>query len=569
MNRVVTVHLDDIEIPRRFLEDGTLSGPDVIRARHAASSTGQPIRVVLDRLGIVSQTEWAKTVAEEHGLPLLAFDDFPERLPQDDRLSVDYMKFHSLALLSVTDSGARVVVANPKARQTLQALQMIFGGQLDLAVATDRDIEAALARSEALAKEDASFAAEPEAEALTAFEGDASDTDRLMELANNAPTVKYLDGLFAKAVEAKATDIHVEALEKGPRVRMRIDGQLVETAAMERYLYDGVVSRLKILAGMDISERRLPQDGRIRQKASGRKIDIRVASIPAVHGEALVLRLLDNTQQRAALDGLSMPERALEKLQNALHQPNGLILVTGPTGSGKTTTLHAALAEINQIGRKIITIENPVEIQTPGLIQIDINPELGWTFASALRSVLRHDPDVLMVGEIRDAETAELAVRAAMTGHLVLSTLHANRASEAALRMRDMGVPDYLLKSVLRLVGAQRLVRTLCDACATPLNLSRDPSYLSLVESFVQADPTLGDPKTWTLRKAKGCAKCNHTGYSGRQAVFEMLDDPASLAGKPARGQRKMGNEGVALFARGRTTLDELVNVFGAIDFWN
>jgi len=566
MNRVVTVHLDDIEIPRKFLEDGTLSGNDVVRARHATSSTGQPIRVVLDRLGIISQTDWARTVAEEHGLPMVVWDDFPERLPQDERLSLDYMKQNSVALLEVNDEGVRVALANPKARQIVQALRMIFGGNLELAVATDRDIEAALDRSAALAEEETTEVSD--AQALIDLGDDVSDTDRLMELANNAPTVKYIETLFAKAVEAGATDIHVEALEKGPRVRLRIDGQLVETTAVERHLYDGVVSRLKILAGMDISERRLPQDGRIRQKAAGRAIDIRVASIPAVHGEALVLRLLDNSQERAALDGLSMPKRALDKLQSALHQPNGLILVTGPTGSGKTTTLHAALAEINDTGRKIITIENPVEIQTPGLIQIDINPELGWTFASALRSVLRHDPDVLMVGEIRDAETAELAVRAALTGHLVLSTLHANTASEAALRMRDMGVQDYLLKSVLRLAGAQRLVRTLCETCKEPLNIDDEPSYSVLFESFVNADPSLGHPAAWTPHEAVGCSKCNQTGYAGRMAVFEMLDDPASLAGERTQGRRSMGNEGIMLFAQGRTTLNELVNVFGAGDFW-
>ena len=343
MARVLTVHLDDIEIPGRFLQDGTLSSADVIRARHVSSSTGQPVRVVLDRLGIVSQSHWAQTVAEDNNLPLLAFDDFPERLPKDDRLSPDYMKQNSIALLSVEDDGAaRIAIANPMAGQVRQALSMIFGDKISLAVATDRDIETALVRSEALADEDENGSLEAEG-LLILTEGDL-DTDRLMELANNAPTVKYLDGLFSEAVESGATDIHIELLEAGPRVRLRIDGILVETVRVERHLYEGVVSRLKILAGMDISERRLPQDGRIRQKSSGRTIDIRVASAPTVHGEALVLRLLDNSQHLAELDRLNMPAVALGQLKTALNQPNGLILVTGPTGSGKTTTLHAALA---------------------------------------------------------------------------------------------------------------------------------------------------------------------------------------------------------------------------------
>ena len=442
MARALTVALDDIEIPERFLSDGTLGIADVMRVRQIASSTGQPVRIVLDRLGIVSQKLWAETIAADHGLPVIGLDDFPLRLPKDDRLSMDYMKRNSVALLSLDNGRARIAIANPAARMVLQAIGMVFGQVLDLVVATDRDIEAALSRSEAAEADD------PVAMVVT--DGDL-DTDRLTELANNVPTVRYLDGLFARAVESGATDIHIEMLEKGPRVRLRLDGILVEIDAMERHIYDGVVSRLKILAGMDISERRLPQDGRIRQKSAGRSIDFRVASAPTVHGETLVLRLLDNKEARARLDKLNLPASVVGPLRGALSQPNGLILMTGPTGSGKTTTLHAALAELNDIGRKIITIENPVEIQTPGLIQIEVKAELGWTFASALRTVLRHDPDVLMVGEIRDAETAELAVRAALTGHLVLSTLHTNRAADAVLRLTDMGVPDYLLKSVLRL----------------------------------------------------------------------------------------------------------------------
>lgn len=569
MARVLTVHLDDIEIPARFLQDGTLASHDVIKARQVSASTGQPVRVVLDRLGIVSQSLWAETVAAANNLPLLTLDDFPERLPSDDRLSMDYMKRNSVALLSMdADGRPRIAMANPMAQQVRRALRMIFGEDIDFAVATDRDIEAALIRSEASSAE-SDDPDDEKVETRVIVDGDI-DTDRLTELANNAPTVKYLDGLFSKAVESGATDIHIETLEKGPRVRLRIDGILIETAAVERHLYEGIVSRLKILAGMDISERRLPQDGRIRQKAAGRSIDIRVASAPTVHGETLVLRLLDNSQHLARLDRLALPTLARERLEAALDQPNGLILVTGPTGSGKTTTLHAALAELNEIGRKIITIENPVEIQTPGLIQIDVKPDLGWTFASALRSVLRHDPDVLMVGEIRDSETAELAVRAALTGHLVLSTLHTNRAAEAVLRLSDMGVPDYLLKSVLRLVGAQRLIRTLCEHCSEPIDLTVNESFAALAETFLEADPSLGHPDKWAPHVAVGCGRCNNTGYAGRMALFEMMDEREALAAASGRKPRyrSMGLEGLGLFTRGQTTLNELVRVFGAGEFW-
>jgi type II secretory ATPase GspE/PulE/Tfp pilus assembly ATPase PilB-like protein len=561
MARVQTVALDDIEIPGRFLTDGTLGMSDVLRVRQISASTGQPVRIVLDRLGIVSQKLWAETVAAEQGLPVVTLDDFPLRLPKDDRLSVDYMKRNGVALLSVENGRPRIAIANPAARMVLQAVSMVFGEALDLVVATDRDIEAALVRSEAAE----SKAADPVIAVVT--DGDL-DTDKLTELANNVPTVRYLDGLFARAVESSATDIHIEMLEKGPRVRLRLDGILVEIDAMDRHLYEGVVSRLKILAGMDISERRLPQDGRIRQKSAGRSIDFRVASAPTVHGETLVLRLLDNKGARAKLDKLNLPATVIGPLRAALSQPNGLILMTGPTGSGKTTTLHAALAELNDVGRKIMTIENPVEIQTPGLIQIEVKADLGWTFASALRTVLRHDPDVLMVGEIRDAETAELAVRAALTGHLVLSTLHTNRAADAVLRLTDMGVPDYLLKSVLRLVGAQRLVRTLCDHCAEPIHDANDQE-MELLDGLARLDPSLGPADDWVPCVSVGCAHCNDTGFSGRVAVFEMLDDVASFdAAGGGSGHRTMEMEALGLFARGHTTLPELVRVFGTSAFY-
>jgi general secretion pathway protein E len=564
MARALTVALDDIEIPQRFLTDGTLGMADVMRVRQISSTTGQPVRIVLDRLGIVSQKLWAETIAAEYSLPVMALEDFPQRLPRDERLSVDYMRRNSVALLSLQGGRARIAIANPAARMVQQAIGMVFDEGVDLVVATDRDIEAALIRSETAEAEET----DPVAAVVT--EGDL-DTDKLTELANNVPTVRYLDGLFARAVESGATDIHIEMMEKGPRVRLRLDGILVEVDAMERHLFDGVVSRLKILAGMDISERRLPQDGRIRQKSAGRSIDFRVASAPTVHGETLVLRLLDNKGAKARLDRLDLPAAVIGPLRAALSQPNGLILMTGPTGSGKTTTLHAALAELNDIGRKIITIENPVEIQTPGLIQIEVKSDLGWTFASALRTVLRHDPDVLMVGEIRDAETAELAVRAALTGHLVLSTLHTNRAADAVLRLTDMGVPDYLLKSVLRLVGAQRLVRTLCDHCAEPIHDMNDQE-VALLDGLARLDPSLGPPDSWVPCVSVGCARCNETGFSGRTAVFEMLDDTASFAatgavtsGMPAH--RTMEMEALGLFARGRTTLPELVRVFGTTAF--
>ena len=356
----------------------------------------------------------------------------------------------------------------------------------------------------------------------------------------------------------------------GPRVRVRVDGDLVQVPPPDHDHYAGILSRLKILADMDISERRLPQDGRIRQKISGRDIDMRVASTPTIHGESIVLRLLDSGGAPSSMDALQMPKEVASIFRKALQQPNGLILVTGPTGSGKTTTLHAALNSIKNTRRKIVTIENPVEIQSAGLQQIEVNPDLGWTFAAALRTVLRHDPDILMVGEIRDSETAELAVRAAMTGHLVLSTLHTNRAIDAPLRMIDMGIPDYLLTSVLRMSAAQRLVRKLCAECAQPKDISASDRSAALFEKLARLDPGLGPVSGWTPKQSMGCDVCSGTGFHGRFPVFEALDAGliTQLRAAPQTRYRSMWAEGMRHVAEGRTTVQEITRVLGTEGMW-
>ncbi len=549
-------------LPAIFLENGTLSDADLVKVSDAAAATGQPVRAVLDRLGLISQKEWARASAEHLKYPLLMLDDLPERLPTDPRLSQSYLQRSAIAPIEISDQRAFFAVADPFDQQALAALNMIFGAALELGVATDRDIEMASARSIAAAEADA-----PDASKLVApGDGLSLDTDKLTELANNAPTVRYLETLFDAALEMRATDIHLEPTKKSARVRLRIDGELIEVQSPDTGIYEGVVSRLKILAGMDISERRLPQDGRIRQRLAGREIDMRVASAPMIHGETIVLRLLDNQEGLSKLSDLKLPAHVAKRLGTAIKQPNGLILVTGPTGSGKTTTLHAAMNELNDTRRKIVTIENPVEIQTPGLQQIDVNPELGWTFAAALRTVLRHDPDIIMVGEIRDSETAELAVRAAMTGHLVFSTLHTNTAQDAADRLIDLGVPEYLMKSVVRLVAAQRLVRRVCPSCAEPMDLSRRPKTRDLFAKLDQRTGAHTDPAQWQLVRSVGCETCNQTGFRGRLALFEAME-PEELAAKDKRSQRTMASEGVRMIAEGHTTLEEVMRVLGVKSF--
>ncbi len=550
-------------IPAIFLENGTLSDHDLQKVKDAAAATGQPVRAVLDRLGLISQKEWARACAEHLNSPLVTLDDMPVRLPEDPRLSADYLRRSAIVPLEIAPDRAFFAVADPFDDNAIAALEMIFGAGLSVGIATDRDIEMAMARDKAAAQAEA-----PDASDLVApSDGLDLDTDKLTELANNAPTVRYLETLFDAAIEMRATDIHLEPVQAATsaRVRLRVDGELTEVQSPDPGIYEGVVSRLKILAGMDISERRLPQDGRIRQRLSGREIDMRVASAPMIHGEAIVLRLLDNHEGLSKLKDLHLPAHVSERLGAAIAQPNGLILVTGPTGSGKTTTLHAAMNALNETRRKIVTIENPVEIQTPGLQQIEVNAELGWTFAAALRTVLRHDPDVIMVGEIRDSETAELAVRAAMTGHLVFSTLHTNSAHDAATRLIDLGVPEYLMKSVVRLVAAQRLVRRVCTTCA----VVADDQTRTL---FTQLDQRTGghtDPTTWNLKTSVGCDACNQTGFRGRLALFEAMEpEELALAGKDAStGVRTMASEGVRMVAEGQTTLEEVMRVLGVKSF--
>lgn len=551
------------KLPTVFFENGTLSDADLNQVTDAAATTGQTIRGVLDRLGLIPQKEWARASSQHLGLPLVTLDDIPERLPEDSRLSFDYLRRNAIVPLEITTDRAHFAVADPFDEDALAALEMIFGASLTLAVATDRDIDLAMTRSEAASETDGFH---DEKVVAVRQDGLDLDTDKLTELANNAPTVRYLDTLFDLAIEKRATDIHLEPEANSARVRLRVDGELVEVQGPERGIYEGVVSRLKILAGMDISERRLPQDGRIRQRLAGRDVDMRVASAPMIHGETIVLRLLDNHEGLSTLEDLQLPAHVRKRMNAAISQPNGLILVTGPTGSGKTTTLHAAMNALNDTRRKIVTIENPVEIQTPGLQQIEVNPELGWTFATALRTVLRHDPDVIMVGEIRDGETAELAVRAAMTGHLVFSTLHTNTATDAATRLVDLGVPEYLIRSVVRLVAAQRLVRRVCADCAQPVDLERRPKTRDL---FTRLDKRTGeqtDPNTWKLVKSVGCEACNQTGYRGRLALFEAMEPdelftaPGSVA---ARRLQTMGSEGIRLVAEGHTTIEEIIRILG------
>ncbi len=402
---------------------------------------------------------------------------------------------------------------------------------------------------------------------LQVIETDPDEGMDLTEAAEGASIIRFVNQILTEAIELRATDVHIEPFEETLRVRYRVDGVLQEAsvASEVKQFQAAIVSRLKILSKLDIAEKRVPQDGRINIRIAGREIDVRVSVIPMLYGEAVVLRLLDRSSVLLGLDKLGMSERDLGITRLILERPHGIILVTGPTGSGKTTTLYAALAQINDIQRKIITIEDPIEYQLHGINQIQVSRKAGLTFANGLRSILRHDPDVVLVGEIRDAETAEIAIQASLTGHLVFSTLHTNDAPSALTRLVDMGIEPYLVASSLEAVLAQRLVRVICTHCKEPLSASE---VSPLRQRF-------GDRLPGTLYKGRGCRLCLGTGYRGRIGIFEFMvvtDEIRPLilenasAGNLRRlaakqGMRSLRDDGFRHLCEGRTTVEEILRV--------
>jgi general secretion pathway protein E len=428
---------------------------------------------------------------------------------------------------------------------------------------------AAMAR---LYPDNAGASSAPESVEAIAAMADETDAERLKDLASEAPVIRLVNQIIARAAEERASDIHIEPMEDRVRVRLRHDGVLHEEESPPRHLAAAIVSRIKIMARLDIAERRLPQDGRLKLAVRGQEIDFRVSTMPSLHGEAVVLRVLDRSAVTFDFAKLGLDDHLTAKLRELLELPNGMVLVTGPTGSGKTTTLYTGLLGLNSVARNIVTVEDPIEYQLPGINQIQVKPQIGLNFSALLRSILRQDPDVIMVGEIRDLETAEIAVQASLTGHLVLSTLHTNSAAASITRLRDMGLEDYLITAVLRGVLAQRLVRRLCPACARP---SEAPE--PVVRRF-GLDRYAAPGVPILLHHPVGCPACRNTGYRGRQAIVELLvpdDDVEKLIfaradhtqiekAAVAGGMRTMFSAGLAAAVAGVTSIEEVARTIQA-----
>ncbi len=559
-----------------LVEDGALDQRTLDRARRVAAETGGRLDRILTQLGIVSERALAEALARLLAIALVSAPQYPEAPLFVDRLKAKFLRrarampiaagefFDNALGDAICDDPVTLAMADPLDFFTRDAVAAALGRPVVAAVAVPVEFDAAFERlyaepadGEVLGLDDgAVFDSEPGEE----------DTERLKDLASEAPVIRLVNQLIARAVETHASDVHLEPFPDRLRVRYRYDGVLHEVEPPPARLQAAVISRIKIMARLDIAERRLPQDGRIRLTVRGHDVDFRVSTIPSLHGETVVLRVLDRTAVAFDYDRLGFPLDIRSGIERCLDLPNGMVLVTGPTGSGKTTTLYTGLLRLNTVARKIVTVEDPIEYQLSGINQIQVKPQIGLNFASLLRSILRQDPDVIMIGEIRDLETAQIAVQAALTGHLVLSTLHTNSAAATVTRLRDMGLEDYLLNATLKGVLAQRLVRRLCPVCKVT-----EAAPPALIERFGLA--RLATAPGIAISHAKGCAECRGTGFRGRRAIgelllpsrtvdrliFERADDMTIERAAVADGMRPLFDSGLIAVLEGDTTIEEVV----------
>lgn len=539
------------------LERGLIGPETLARARLVQSETGERLDSVLTRLGMIAEQALASTIATETGLQIAATSDFPTEPVATEGISVRFLRDVKAVPLAQRDNVIDVAFIDPLDPYPAQALSFALEQPIRSFVARASDVEAALDRLygvAAMAQENNDLES-----------ADEADIERLKDLASDAPVVRAVNNMIVRASESRASDIHIEPTDDSVKVRFRVDGALKEIETLPANLKSALVSRIKVMSGLNIAERRLPQDGRLRVAVRGHEIDLRVATSPTIHGETVVLRILDRSNLSLDFDSLGFDDVILKPFLHALKQPHGIVLVTGPTGSGKTTTLYTALSELNQPDRKILTIEDPIEYRLAGINQTQVKAQIGLTFAAALRSFLRQDPDVMMVGEIRDLETAEVAVQAALTGHLILSTVHTNSAASTVTRLLDMGVEPFLITSTLNAVLAQRLVRRLCQHCREEYTPSEE--YLVGLSTGARVGGIT------RLFRPKGCDACGHSGFRGRIAVMELLlmDDAVShlvISRSEAkeiervaisRSMRTMFEDGLVKAEAGLTTVDEVL----------
>ena len=555
-----------VDLGELLVEHQKLADADLQRARRVRERTGENLDTLLVKLGLVSERDLAEAVAARLDLPLIKPADYPEMPVTNGGISARFLKESRVIPLFEDERGLTVAMANPTDDYVLSALRLATGKSILPRVAIPTELEIAFERLYGSGR--SAMGQIVDSIGLADDLTDEEQIQHLKDLASEAPVIRLVNLMIARAVESRASDIHIEPFENRLKVRYRVDGVLREVESPPSRLSAAVISRIKIMAKLNIAERRLPQDGRIQLRAQGKEIDLRVSTVPTLWGESVVMRILDKASVVLDFETLGFSPRTLGRFLEILHMPHGIILVTGPTGSGKTTTLYTALQTINTPERKILTVEDPVEYQLEGVNQIQVKPQINLTFANALRAIVRQDPDVIMIGEMRDLETAGIAVQSALTGHLVLSTLHTNDAAGSVTRLLDMGVEDYLLTSTINGILAQRLVRLLCTRCRQPY-----PALPELVEEMRLH--RFADTRDITLFKPVGCEHCGGTGYRGRAAIMEFLvmSDPLRrLVLKHAdagdlqdtaqkEGMDTMYEDGLRKAVAGLTTIEEVLRV--------
>jgi general secretion pathway protein E len=553
-------------IAARLVAGGKLDEAALERVRRLRAGTEERFEALLVKLGLASERDVAEALSRELGLPIAEAGDYPDAPLLDGKLGKDFLRHAGVLPLADEPSDLVLAMVDPLDTYAARAVSMAAGKSVTLRVALASDFETAFARLYDPEKPQAGTLAATLDES-TADEEWLDDVDRLRDLASEGPVIRLVNQLIARAVESRASDIHIEPLQNRLVVRYRVDGLLREVASPPVALRPAIISRIKIMAKLNIAERRLPQDGRIRLAIQGREFDLRIARMPTLHGEAVVMRILDRASLVQELPSLGFAETTLASFLRVLDHPQGIILVTGPTGSGKTTTLYTCLTRLNAPSRKLFTVEDPIEYQLEGVNQIQVKPQIGLTFAHVLRSILRQDPDIIMVGEMRDLETAQIAVQAALTGHLVLSTLHTNSAAATITRLLDMGVEDYLVTSTVNGVLAQRLVRRLCAHCREPYEMMPEMAAQLRLPRNGHAAPVFYRPR--------GCDNCQHQGYRGRIAVLEFL--PLSDAIRrlilghetaqeihrigATEGMQSMYEDGLGKAMAGLTSIEEVLRV--------
>ncbi|BBL58737.1 type II secretion system ATPase GspE [Methylomonas koyamae] len=544
---------------------GKLSDTDLGKVRRMQKSApDDSLPQLLIKLGLCSDNDIANNFVAATGIQRAAAAHYPPQSPLPDHISQRFLKQHHAVGLTADEQQIEIAVMDPMDDYVVQALQLATGKTVTLQIGQLAEIDAALELQYGEGKSQMDKLRDN----LDVEQEGSEDLEHLKDLASEAPIIKMVNYILQKAVESRASDVHIEPFEQSLKVRLRIDGVLQDIDSPPVASTAAVLSRIKIMAKLNIAERRLPQDGRIKLQMIGKELDLRVSTIPTLHGESVVIRLLDKENAVLDFETLGFVGKQAERFMEVLAQPHGILLITGPTGSGKSTSLYAALKTLNTPERKIITVEDPVEYQLEGINQIQAKPQIGLTFASALRSIVRQDPDVIMIGEMRDLETAKIAVQSALTGHLVLSTLHTNDAAAGVTRLQDMGLEEYLLSSTINGILAQRLVRRLCPHCK-----QAHPAADAVIEEMqLRRWQPSGDIRFY---KPVGCPACNGIGYKGRLAIIEFLTmtdtirkqimkhEEAFVIQQTAieEGMQTMYEDGVGKALQGTTTLEEVLRV--------